>query len=96
MRELEEFCAYVEMPDLKAAPERFEGVFGGGECDELGRSSREMRWEQELIAADWMTASDQSKRQFIEEQLEYLESPRYDKRRLAQQSLLYLLLGALH
>ena len=89
LSELEEFYPYVEMPHVAKNPERFKGSFQGG------RVTATSNLELQLIkvSIEWTAASFQSRKEYIELQLDHLESPKHDVRRAAQGRLLYLLQG---
>lgn len=86
MREIEEFYSYVEMPLLGNVPPRFKASFGGE------HRSQGAGWA-ETTDKPWTGASPSQRRDYIQRQLECIESSLADRRREAQAMLLYLVQG---
>lgn len=88
MNELSEFYPYVEMPEVVKKAEEF----------------RQHHHTRTSLAANprcpaevgvgWTETSSVKRKQYVEEQLELIESPVHPTRRAAQSRILYLLQGA--
>ena len=89
MHELDEFYLYVEMPEVAKNFERFDGSFTGGRRDRLNFH----HFTSQADSSDWVQASETQRRDYMEVQLEYLESAVTATRCKAQGRLLYLLQG---
>ena len=107
MSELNEFYPYEDMPSIAKGPEKFAADFkGGGECaaDHLSSYSLSLSFLDlsqsvgngvmaDLSESVWSETNLKKRKEYIEVQLECLESSVRTIRRGAQERLLYLLQG---
>lgn len=87
MNELDEFYPYIEVMHVAQSPSRFQGSFDGG------ASSSGVPAAGTDSSSEWTSATLQRRRDYVERQLEFLESPITETRRGAQGRLLYLMQG---